>query len=637
MTKTVQPEQMEFQAEVKQVLDLVINSLYSNKEIFLRELVSNSSDAIDKARIESLKNVDLLGDDKEFKIKIELDKEGKTLTIRDNGIGMNRDELIANIGTIAKSGTKEFLKQLKESKEQGDSQLIGQFGVGFYSVFMVADKVTLTTKRMGSEESAIQWVSAGEGNYTLEEVDKVGRGTEIKLHLKEDELQFTEDWQVRSIVKKYNSYIPHPIAMDTEKEVGEGDDKAKEVVEEILNDKPPIWRRGKTDIKKEEYTEFYKHLSYDQEEPLATIHNKAEGTLEYTTLMYIPSKAPYDLFQPEKVNGLSLYVKRIFIMNDCKELLPNYLRFVKGIVDSEDLPLNVSREILQQNAVLTKIQKASTKKILSELEKMAKKRPEEYTKFWKEFGNVIKEGFHMNWENLDELKKLTRFQSSKSAEGEYRSLDQYLEGMQKEQKDIYYITGENRAAVDASPHLEVFKDKDIEVLYLVDPIDEWVVQSLTEYNEKKLVSIAKGDLDLGDLNKEEKKEKKDGEKKYKKFTEYLQKNFEDQLKEVRVTTRLKDSPSCLVSDNADMGANMERILKMANQDVSASKRILEINPKHPILENLNGLFEKDAEDPKLKEWSSVLLDQALLAEGSPIPNPTEFVSRVNTMLAEVSK
>jgi molecular chaperone HtpG len=629
MGETVAPEKVDFQAEVKQILALVINSLYSNKEIFLRELISNASDAIDRARIESLTNVDLLGNDQNFKIKIKANKDKKLLTIQDNGIGMSRNELIENIGTIARSGTKDFLKKLSGNQKQ-DVSLIGQFGVGFYSAFMVSKKVTMVTKRFGSVEPAIRWESTGDGSYTMEEADKTDRGTEITLHLKEDDKEFAEEWKARSIVKKYSSYIAHPIAMEVEKE-------KNKIEEEILNDKPPIWRRQKTEIKKEEYFEFYKHLSYDQEDPLGYSHNHVEGTLEYTTLMFIPAKAPYDLYFPEKTNGLSLYVKRIFIMNDCKELLPNYLRFVRGVVDSEDLPLNVSREMLQKNAVLNKIQKSSTTRILSLLENMAKKKPEDYKKFWKEFGPVLKEGFHMNWENLEELKKLLRFQSSTgNSEEDLRSLDDYIKDMKEEQKDIYYITGESRTAVSSSPHLEVFKAKNIEVLYLVDPIDEWVVQNLTEYQGKKLKSITKGDLDLGKLSKEEKASQKEGKSKFKKLTNFLQDAFPDKLKEVRITTRLKDSPCCLVADEADMGANLERIMKMVHQPVPTSKRIMEINPNHNIIKNLQEVLEADSQNPKLKDWATILFDQALLVEGSPIADPTGFISKVNSLLENVS-
>ncbi len=616
-------EKMEFQAEVKQLLHLMIHSLYSHKEIFLRELISNSSDAIDKARYESLTNVDVLGEDKTFRIKVSVDKDKKTILITDNGVGMSRQELIQNIGTIASSGTRRFVEKLSGDQKK-DMSLIGQFGVGFYSVFMVADKVILTTRRLGAAEPAIRWESAGDGSYTLEEAAKEDRGTELEIHVKDGEEEFLEDWKIRSIIRKYSEYITHPIYLAD-----------KDGKEERLNDKPPLWRRSKSDITKEQYEEFYKHLSLDQEPPLAWSHNQVEGAMEYTTLLYVPAKAPYDLFQPERQNGLSLYVKRVFIMNDCKELVPSYLRFVKGVVDSEDLPLNVSREILQKNAVIQKINKSATKKVLQLLETLAKEDAGKYRTFWKEFGSVMKEGFHMNWENLDELKRLVRFESSRTQEGDYVGLEEYVPRMKDGQKDIYYITGESRAAVDRSPHLEVFKTKDIEVLYLTDPIDEWVVQGLTEFDGKKLVNVSKGDLDLGELSKEEKETRKEAEGQYKDFMKDFQDRMGDILKEVRVTTRLKESPAVLVSGEEDLGANMERILKMARQNVTASKRILEINPEHPIIQNLRKLHAADAASPKLKEWYSLLVDQALLAEGSEIKDPAGYVSRVNVLLTEV--
>lgn len=622
MTAATQ-EKMEFQAEVKQLLNLMIHSLYSNKEIFLRELVSNSSDAIDKARHESLTNIDILGEDKSFRIQVSAEPDKKILRIKDNGVGMTRQELIQNIGTIASSGTRRFMEKLTGDQKK-DMSLIGQFGVGFYSVFMVADKVVLTTKRLGSAEPAMRWESTGDGTFTLEESDKQDRGTELEIHIKEDEKEFLEDYRIRSIIRKYSEYITHPISL-----------KDKDGKEEVLNGKPPVWRRSKNEITKEQYEEFYKHLTYDEEPPMAWSHNQVEGALEYTTLLYVPGKAPFDLYQPEKSNGLSLYVKRVFIMNDCKELLPPYLRFARGIVDSEDLPLNVSREILQKNAVIQKINKASTKKILQLLETMAKEDKEKYGKFWKEYGNVVKEGFHMNWENLDELKRLVRFESSKSAAGEYAGLEEYVARMKAEQKDLYYIAGENRAAVEHSPHMEVFKAKDIEVLYLIDPIDEWVVQSLTEFDGKKLVNVAKGDLDLGELSKEEKKAQKEAEGAYKKFMKDFQDKLGETLKEVRVTTRLKESPCVLVADENDMGSNMERILKMANQKVTASKRILEINPEHPIMQSLQKMYDADGSNPKLADWYQLLVDQALLAEGSEIKDPAGYVAKVNGFLAEV--
>jgi len=622
MTAATQ-EKMEFQAEVKQLLNLMIHSLYSNKEIFLRELVSNASDAIDKARHESLTNIDVLGEDKSFRIQVSAEADKKILRIKDNGVGMTREELIQNIGTIASSGTRRFVEKLTGDQKK-DMSLIGQFGVGFYSVFMVADKVILTTKRLGSSEPAIRWESAGDGTYTLEESDKQDRGTELEIHIKEDEKEFLEDYRIRSIIRKYSEYITHPISL-----------KDKDGKEEVLNGKPPIWRRSKNEITKEQYDEFYKHLTFDEEPPLAWSHNQVEGALEYTTLLYIPAKAPFDLYQPEKANGLSLYVKRVFIMNDCKELLPAYLRFARGIVDSEDLPLNVSREILQKNAVIQKINKASTKKILQLLETMAKEDKEKYAKFWKEFGNVVKEGFHMNWENLDELKRLVRFESSGTAAGEHVGLEEYVARMKSEQKDIYYISGESRAAVEHSPHLEVFKSKEIEVLYLIDPIDEWVVQSLNEFDGKKLLNVSKGDLDLGDLSKEEKKAQKEAEGTFKKFMKDFQEKLGDMLKEVRVTSRLKESPCVLVADEGDLGSNMERILKMANQKVTASKRVLEINPEHPIMKSLQKMYDADAANPKLGDWYALLVDQALLAEGSEIKDPAGYVAKVNGFLTEV--
>jgi molecular chaperone HtpG len=616
-------EKMEFQAEVKQLLNLMIHSLYSNKEIFVRELISNSSDAIDKARHESLTNIDILGEDKSFRIKVSLDKEKKILRIVDNGVGMTREELIQNIGTIASSGTRKFVEKLSGDQKK-DMSLIGQFGVGFYSVFMVSDKVILTTKRLGATEPAMRWESTGDGSYTLEEVEKSDRGTELEIHIKDDEQEFLEDYRIRSIIRKYSEYITHPILLTD-----------KDGKEEVLNDKAPIWRRSKSEITKDQYEEFFKHLTMDEEPPLAYSHNQVEGAMEYTTLLYVPAKAPFDLYHSEKANGLSLYVKRVFIMSDCKELLPAYLRFARGIVDSEDLPLNVSREILQKNAVIQKINKSATKKVLQLLETMAKEDKDKYAIFWKEFGNVLKEGFHMNWENLDELKRLIRFQSNKTLADEYVGLEEYVVRMKAEQKDIYYISGETRQAVEHSPHLEVFKSKEIEVLYLIDPIDEWVVQSLGEFDGKKLVNVTKGDLDLGDLTKEEKKEQKQAQGKYKNFMKDFEEKMGDVLKEVRVTTRLKESPCCLVADEQDMGANMERILKMAHQKVTPGKRILEINPEHPIARSLAEKFEADPASPVLKDWYQLLVDQALLAEGSEIKDPAGYVAKVNGFLTEV--
>jgi molecular chaperone HtpG len=477
---------------------------------------------------------------------------------------------------------------------------------------------------MGGEGPAMRWESTGDGSYTLEETDKPGRGTDLEIHLKEEHMEFLEDWKIRSIVRKYSEYIAHPIAL-----------AEKDGQEEVLNTKPPLWRRSKSEITPEQYHEFYKHIAHDGEDPIAYSHNQVEGALEYTSLVYLPAKAPFDLYHPEQKNGLSLYVKRVFILNDCKELLPPYLRFARGIVDSEDLPLNVSREILQKNAVIQKINKATTKKILNLLETLAKEQPDKYKAFWKEFGTVLKEGFHFNFENLDELRRLVRFQSSRTQDGEFTGLEEYVLGMKEGQKDIYYLTAENRKAAENSPHLEVFRKKGVEVLYLVDPIDEWVTQSLTEFDGKKLVNAAKGELDLGELSKEENVQRKEAQSKYKKFMKDFEEKMPDLLKEVRVTTRLSESPCCLVADEGDMGANLERILKMANQKVTESKRILEINPDHPIVQKLHGIFESEPGNARLADWYRVLVDQALLAEGSPVQDPAGYVAKVNGFLVEM--
>jgi molecular chaperone HtpG len=617
------PEKMEFQTEVKQLLHLMIHALYSNKEIFLRELVSNASDALDKARFESLTNSGILGEETAFKIRITVDKDKGILRIADNGVGMNREELIRNIGTIANSGTKKFLESLSGDQKK-DANLIGQFGVGFYSAFMVADNVVLTTKRLGEEGPAWRWESTGDGSYTLGETDKEGRGTTIELHLKADEKEFLDTWRVRNIVKKYSEYIAHPIALISEKP-GEKEGDAPVTEEEVLNDKAPLWRRPRNEVTAEQHKEFYQHITHGQDEPLAWSHNKVEGTLEFTTLLYVPGKAPYDLYYPERPHGLSLYVKRVFIMNDCKELLPPWLRFMRGVVDSEDLPLNVSREISE----------SATTKTLNLLETMAKEEPAKYASFWKEFGGVLKEGFHMNWEHLDELKRLIRFESSRLGAGEYTGLQDYVVNMKEGQKDIFYLTAESRKAAEGSPHLEVFRKKGVEVLYLVDPIDEWVMQALTEFDGKKLVNAAKGALDLGELSKEEKEREEAAKGTYEKFMADFAAKMPEVIKEVRVTARLAESPCCLVSGEEDLGANLERILKMSNQAVPESKRILEINPEHPIIQRLNARFEANPADPKLADWYGVLVDQALLAEGSDLKDPAGYVARVNGFLAEM--
>ena len=619
------PQKMEFQTEAKQLLHLMVHALYSHKEVFLRELISNASDALDKLRFESLTDDSLKADNYEPAINLKIDKTAKTLTISDNGIGMSRQELIDNIGTIARSGSKAFLEKMT-GDQKADSNLIGQFGVGFYSVFMVASSVTLVTKRAGSNEPAIKWESKGEDAFTLEETEKEGHGTDITIYLKEEEATYAEEWQIKSLVKKYSDFIAFPIHLP--------DDKGKD---EVINQSKPIWQRSKSDITDEQYKEFYQQVLGGFDDPLATLHNRAEGIMEYSSLLFIPSKSPFDLFSMERKHGVKLYVKRVFIMDNCKELLPEYLRFVRGVVDSEDLPLNVSREILQSNPLIEKIKKAVVGKILGKLKELAEKEPETFKKFWLEFGPVLKEGLHMDYENKEQLTELVRFQSSNGATKEdFTSLKQYVSRMREDQKDIYYITGDSREIVEKSPHLEVFKAKSIEVLYLVDPIDEWVIADIMNYDGKQLKSVTQGDLDLGDLDKEEKKAQKKTESKFKKLTERIKNILTDKVKEVKVTARLKDSPACLVSEANAMGAHMEKLMKAMGQAVPESKRILEINPEHPILVNMNERYEKDAKDAELEEWVQLLYDQALIAEGQMVADPMAYSRRVNDLLTKVS-
>ena len=625
--KTAQKEKHTFQTEAKQLLHLVINSLYSHKEIFLRELISNASDALDKIRFESLTKPDIVEKGAELKINITLNKKGKILTVSDNGIGMNKQELIENIGTIARSGSKAFLEKLS-GEMKADSNLIGQFGVGFYSVFMVASSVKVVTRRAGTDDPAISWESKGENEYTIAEADKKNHGTDITLYFKDDETVYSEDWKIRSLIKKYSDFIAFPIYLP--------DDKGKE---EIINESKPIWKRKPADIKQEQYEEFFKQACGGFEAPLATIHSHAEGVMEYAALLFIPSKvSPFDAYNFERKHGVKLYVKRVFILDDCKELVPEYLRFIKGVVDSEDLPLNISRETLQDNPHIRKIQKTVVGKIYAKLEELAGNEPDKYRSFWKEFGPVLKEGLHSDPDNKEKLLELVRFQSSiGDTEDDLTSLKQYVSRMRDDQKDIYYITGESRSVVEKSPHLEIFRDKGIEVLYMIDPIDEFIIPQIYNYAGKLLKSVAKGDLDLGELGKEEKKEKKMVESKFKKLSERIKNILSDDVKDVRVTTRLKNSPCCLVVDESDMGANMEKIMKAMGQSVPESKRILEINTNHKIFINLNKLYEKDAMNKKLEEWVKLLYDQALIAEGRVIKDPVAYANRVNDLLVNASE
>jgi molecular chaperone HtpG len=620
-----EPQNLEFQTEAKQLLHLMIHALYSHKEVFLRELISNASDALDKLRFESLTNQGILGSDTELAIRIKLDKNGKTITISDNGIGMSRQEVVENIGTIARSGSKAFLEKMS-GDQKADSNLIGQFGVGFYSVFMVASRVKLTSKKAGSNDPAVTWESTGENSYTIQDDQKESHGTEITVYLKDDETIYTEDWEVKSVIKKYSDFIAFPIYLPNEK----GKD-------EVVNQTKPLWKRAQSEITQEQYDEFFQQALGGFDKPLTTMHNRAEGVMEYSSLLYIPAKAPFDLFNLERKHGVKLYVKRVFIMDNCKELLPEYLRFVRGVIDSEDLPLNVSREVLQKNPLIDKIKKAVVSRILGKLKEIADNDPETYKKFWVEFAPVMKEGIHTDHENKEKLLELVRFQSSmSSSKDDFVSLKQYVSRMRTDQKDIYYITGENREIVEKSPHLEIFKAKSIEVLYLVDPIDEWVVNDIYNFDGKQLKSITQGNLDLGELGKEEEEAKKKSESTYKKLAERIKNILAEQVKEVRITTRLKDSPACLVADDDGMSAHMEKLMKAMGQGVPEQKKILEINGDHPVLVNMNKHYEQDAKSTELEDWAHLLFEQALIAEGQMVPDPLAYSRRVNSLLAKVS-
>jgi len=635
----------QFQTEVQKLLDLVIHSLYSNKDIFLRELISNASDAIDKVRFEAHSNESLLEGNSDWKIKLVPDKEAGTLTIIDNGIGMGMAEVEENIGTIARSGTRAFMDALKEAKESNNPELIGQFGVGFYSSFMVADRVTLTTRKAGDTKAGCCWESTGDGSYTIEECDKETRGTEIVLHLKEEMKEYLDEWKIRSIVKKYSDYVQYPVTMDitrTEPAKGldgkviEGGGDIEKTTEETLNSMKAIWTRPKSDISEEEHEEFYKHISHDFDKPFRSIHYAAEGVSEFKALLYLPAHKPYDLFSQERKRGVHLYVKRVFITDNCEALLPDYLRFVRGVVDSSDLPLNVSREILQEDVQIRRIQKSLVSKILSTLGEIRDKEPEEYLKFYQEFGPVLKEGLHFDYANKEKLQDLVLFESSATEPGKPVSLKEYVERMPEGQKEIYFITGTSREMVANSPHLEAFRGKGYEVLFLTDPVDEWVVQALTEYDGKKLKAVDRGDVELE--SEEEKKageeKKKEQQEQYRDLLDFIKGKLDDRVKEVRFSSRLTESACCLVADEYGLNANMERIMKAMNQDVPKSKRILELNPNHPIMQVLEKRYESDKADPKLVDYCELLLDQALLTEGSPIKDPLKFTKLIAELMVK---
>ena len=638
MSVEANQETLGFQTEVKQLLDLMVHSLYSNREIFLRELISNASDAEDKLRFEALQDDGLYEKDSDLKIRVEFNKELKTITVLDNGIGMSRDEVIENLGTIAKSGTKQFFEALTGDQTK-DSQLIGQFGVGFYSCFIAAKKVEVITRRAGeSRAKGVRWISEGENDYSIETVDRAKRGTKVVLHLREDADEFLNGYRLREIITKYSDHISFPIIMDKEDIKDDISDKDKgkiESGEDTVNSATALWTRNKKEIKNEEYNEFYKHIGHDFEDPLAHIHNKVEGKLEYTSLLYIPSQAPFDLWDREQRHGVKLYVRRIFIMDDAQQLLPPWLRFIRGVIDSDDLPLNVSREILQKNKVVDSIRSGCTKKIIGLLKSMAKNDEEKYQKFWKIFGKVLKEGVVDSTDYKDDLSHLFRFSSThEDTEDQKISLKDYVERMPESQKSIYYVIADSYMTAKSSPHLEIFRKKDIEVLLLSEPIDEWVTTHLSEFDSKKLQSVNKGELDLGDIQDEdEKKKDKESNKAHDELVKRIKDILDEKVKEVRVTSRLTTSPACLVSDDNDMGRHLEQILKASGQNIPGSKPILEINPDHPIIKKIDG--EKD--NDLFTDWSHILFDQALLSEGGQLADPVNFVNKLNAMIVSMAK
>jgi len=627
-------ETMGFQTEAKQLLHLMIHSLYSNKEIFLRELISNASDAIDKVRFQSLSNPDLVGEDVNYNIRVDLDKDASTVTISDNGIGMSRDDAIANLGTIAKSGTSQFFDSLT-GDQQKDAQLIGQFGVGFYSSFIVADNVVVESRSAAqAPEDGVRWSSAGEGDFEVETITREDRGTSIILHIKPEEEEFLDSWRVRSVIKKYADHISVPVIMKGEAMPPAEGEEAQEPEDETVNTAKALWTRSRSDVSDDEYHEFYKHVSHDYQEPLVWSHNKVEGKLDYTSLVYIPSKAPFDMWQREAPRGLKLYVQRVFIMDEAEQFLPLYLRFVKGIVDSNDLSLNVSREILQKDPAIDSMRSALTKRVLDSLEKLAKNDSEKYQSFWSEFGQVMKEGPAEDQNNKEKVANLLRFATTQGdSEVQDQSLQDYIARMKEGQDKIYYVAADNYSTAKNSPHLEVFKQKDIEVLLLSDRIDEWLMSHLMEHEGKQLQDVTKGSLDLGDLEgEEEKQEQEKIEEDFKDLVERIKDVVGEKVEEVRITHRLTDSPACLVVNDDEMGMQMRRILESAGQEVPATKRIFELNPKHPLVEKLKA--EQDSE--RFSDLTLVLFDQSMLAEGGQLDEPSSYVQRLNNLLLELS-
>lgn len=623
---------LKFKAELTQLMDIIIHSLYSHPEIFLRELISNACDAIDKVRFESLTNPDLLAGDEDFNIRLSVDKEKGTLTITDNGIGMSATTIAEQLGTIAKSGTKAFVEALKESKGDEQPDLIGQFGVGFYASFMVADSVTVFSRAAG-EDGGVLWMSEGKGSYTLSEQAKDTRGTEVTLHLREEHQEFLEEYRLRALIKKHSDFIEHPIVMAVEKTKGEGDDKKTTLEDEVLNSQEAIWLRAKNKISEEEYNEFYKHVSHDYSNPAKVIHYRAEGTLEFKALLFVPSQQPFGFQMQDPKSGLHLYVRRVLIMDDCDKLLPSHLRFIKGVVDCADLPLNVSREMIQEDRILEKIQKNLVTKVLSTLTDMKKSSFDAYLDFYKVFGSVLKEGFQFDYENREKLADLLLFESTRTDEATERiSLAQYVEVMPEEQKEIYYITGEDREALAMSPYLEIFRERGQEVLFLTDPIDEWMMSSLPEYKEKKFKAIDKGEL--AESKEDDKEKDEEVKKEFADLFGFLNDKIED-VQEVRLSHRLTQSAACLVAGEGAASANLERIMQQMNKSdtLPSTKRILELNAKHEAVKALQKMYADDKDDARVVEYGRLLYDQAVIAEGSKIKNPADFAKRVNTLIA----
>lgn len=622
---------LEFKAEVKQILDLVINSLYSHKEVFLRELISNASDAIDKARYEALTNPAILEDDPNWFIRITPDKAAGTLKISDNGIGMTKEEIITALGTIAHSGTKEFLSALKDKNISDNPNLIGQFGVGFYSAFMVADRVTVITRKAGQKGGAVRWESTADGTFTLEDWDKPTKGTDVILHLKSEDMKYLEEWEIRNIVKKYSDFIEYPILMQVQRQKQSELEKDKTYTvteDDTLNSQKALWLRDKSEITQDDYNEFYRHISHDFKDPLYVIHYKAEGTTEFTALLYIPAKADFNLFYKDFKFGPTLYVKRVQIMEHCEEMIPPYLRFIKGVVDSSDLPLNVSREILQRNTHVEVIKKSITKKVLDTLAELKKNNYDTYLKFYKEFGKVLKEGIHFDFSRRQTIADLLLFQSRLTGKDSYTTFKDYVDAMPSEQKEIYYITAATYDEAISSAYLEAFKAKGYDVLILTDEIDDFIMSGF-EYNGKRLKSVSKGDIKI---DEDAQRQKEQSAQKYAKLIDFIKERLSDNVKDVRLSSRLKDSVCCLVADEGDLDPQMQKILKSLGQEVPEAKRTLELNPEHPLLEALNALYEKDRQSTLLNDYVQMLYEQALILEGSKPKDAVAFAKKISELM-----